>query len=465
MNTKLKMSVNDACNIDNILELELENFIYLEIGTSNIIESNRFLISLWNEFDEKIAPGIMNRCPWAYLPNKYQVKEKKITYFGSMKTRLGYIHVAVSYKTLGSIDKMHFFSFECDCSRKPIKSYLKEMIENAKNDMNHTNTFLFECNLTGFNGENSMILKEYHEEKFSLYNKNNNSFLRFIIDGQNHLDAYNQAIEKVKQIVAFLSVETNICFNYDNENIILYKDCNRFLENKSENIYQECVYKDDEHSDDGKFIDFFAEKDNMIILSKSSVVLINKIIEKDNNSDTDLNIFLDSCFHFKKGLEDEFGIKIVHAEKGNSMCLTSVEKDKKHQTIIDESITAYLSAIETVTLIGNRVTKCESCGQSKYKINQRVSSFINTYLWDGHGDLFKKIYNLRSLYLHKGKSCTNDIGLYIKPLMDVNTGTGSIDYGFFSLSVKGKCNSFHVSTIREWTSYALRNYYKACLIY
>lgn len=77
------------------------------------------------------------------------------------------------------------------------------------------------------------------------------------------------------------------------------------------------------------------------------------------------------------------------------------------------SITAFVSAIETLIAFDHKddkVEKCDSCGQEKYKVTQKFTDFYAKYGSDTPE--FKKyatkIYQFRSKILHKGELCIGE---------------------------------------------------------
>ena len=49
-----------------------KDFVKITINTSGYIESNKFLVSLWNQVNTHICPDhCKDRAPWAYFPGKF----------------------------------------------------------------------------------------------------------------------------------------------------------------------------------------------------------------------------------------------------------------------------------------------------------------------------------------------------------------------------------------------------------
>lgn len=462
MEKNVTIKVRDAINTENILELDFNSFFSLNVGTTELDKSNDFLNSLWREFNLKLAPGGLDRCPWAYLPQKSINKTTSISYFGSMRTKLGIIHIAISYKIKGSIDNIHFFSESLDIMESKNKGIFKSIVREAKYNINMKFEYTVRCKLIGKyeSTQFKLILNNYISPFFYIFVDNDISYIEFTIYAYELLDAYKNANIKLKLLVNFLAVETNIYFEYCDIDIFLKAD-NGGKENiNASNIYQEDIYLSDLNCEDNKFIDFYPSYKGKVILSKNAVEFINKIISnKEENNE--LNIFLNSCYHFRQGLNKEYSLETKPYEitVETVVKLSSINQTET-EGIIDGALTYYLSAIETATLINYKPQKCQLCGQLKFQINKRVYEFINVYLCSTHGDIFKKIYNLRSKYLHTGESYTSYFNTHVRPEIDCRTGTGCVDWGFITLNIKGEIIGVDITNIREWTSYSLRNFYK-----
>jgi len=316
------------------------------------------------------------------------------------------------------------------------------------------------CKIIGeFAGKKETInLLDYVSTNFIV----KNSKFNFFVCAQDKTDAKRMACNKLRNIMNFLAVETNLYFIYESLNIEETNEDITLTDTEIKNEYQEDLRYDIAGYEQDRFIDFFPSVDySSTLLSKKGKEFIDRIISTNLEDQSDLNIFLNSCYHFREGIKRETLINNRHVFIGKDMYLQATKKNQiEKQTIIDSTVTHYLSSIETATLIGYIVEKCESCGQLKFQINKRVYEFINKYLCETHGDIFRKIYNLRSLYLHTGISYSKNQDTDTRPLLDKNTGTGCIDYNTITLYITGKTIGFSVENIREWTSYALRNFYK-----
>ena len=54
-----------------------KDFVRFDVNTSGYVESNKFLVSLWNQVNTQICPDhCIDRAPWAYFPAKFSGKKK-----------------------------------------------------------------------------------------------------------------------------------------------------------------------------------------------------------------------------------------------------------------------------------------------------------------------------------------------------------------------------------------------------
>lgn len=457
------IEIIDPLDFSKSLELNFNDFIALNVNTLSLDESNSFLNSIWREFNMKFSPQKLDRCPWAYFPQRLTTKKSSILYFGSMRTKLGIIHVAISYKVKGRINSIYFYSQDFNVAEKSNKTLFKNIVRKAKKNMCKKFEYTVRCNLVGkYESENNIgILSNYTTDKFRTFvDKNDKSYIEFIVYGYDLTDAYKNSNEKIKLLVNFLAVETNIYFQYYDISIFENKDEQSEKRSNYKNTYQEDIYIKELECDGSKFIDLCPKVDDKIFLSQKGIEFIGKIIASEQE-DYKINMFLNSCYHFRQGLEKEYNLDTnFYGLNTKSVVKSSKINQPNAGSLIDGAVTYYLSALETVTLIDYNPEKCEACGQLKFQINMRVCTFINENLWENYGEIFKKLYDLRSKYLHTGEAYTSSVDSYIRPLLDDKTATGCKDYDFITLNIKGNTIGIAVTNIRECTSYALRNFYK-----
>lgn len=456
----IKFEVADMSkNIDEIITLELDNFIECIVNTTDIISSNKFLKSLWREFNLSLSPNKMDKCPWAYIPAKQIGKKTTATYFGSMRTNFGIIHVAITYKKKGTISKIHFYSSDKDLRKPQNSKVMNNLVKLAIENSDVVQMVYIEMEIICFFGTKKVKskLEHYNGEKFKISAKGKRKLLYFSLDVFDMIDFKNILREKIDLVFNFLSVETNLLFEH-RDIITISEESYRQIENEGCDFQNDFNWNNDIEND--KFIDDFPIGKDKILLSKESINIIDMILNSNFEENKELNNFIKGCYHFRNALHFERESHGKIFTRGKDFILTKPSGIGNYNIIMDNSIAGYLSAIETVTLNFSTSEKCDECGQVKFAITGRVKKFMDTYFDSGYGDIFKKIYNLRSLYLHTGATSTKNVVGGARPLIDINTGTGAVDTNFITFMIDGKSCGSSIMNLREWTSYSMRNYYK-----
>lgn len=437
-------------------EIDLREFRNFVVNTTVSKESNDFLNSLYSIFDKEIKPIKSENCPWFFTPQRKTIKQTKYTYFGSMRTRYGYTHIAISYKKKGAINNIWFKPFEISITDKEFYSVIKGIVKKAKATMNEKRFYLVSAKLKGsYPGREDVYeLHDYVHNTFKI----EDSILSFVVDSHDEIEAEFIAKQRVVKIVNFLAVESNIFFEFYDLAVDIEVESSEFNISKPKSVFQNDIDNEFLGYIEGRFIDFIPEFEGRIILSSESIQLISSLLVSDSEQ---LRVLNNASYHFREGLKRERDLVNRRIMVFSDRYLqVSPRDDNERQSIIDISVTHYLSAIETVTLLNSNPEKCEHCGQPMFKINQRVSNFISQYLWPHYSVVFKKIYNMRSIYLHTGTPYASNCTLNTRPLVSEFTGTGSTDLNLISVEVEGASIHFGVENIREWTSYAIRNFYK-----
>ena len=84
-----------------------KDFEKIPVKTSGYIESNKFLVSLWNQVNTHICPKhCVDRAPWAYFPGKYIGKKTSVSVLGFCQTSIGELYFALQYHKKGDIDSL-----------------------------------------------------------------------------------------------------------------------------------------------------------------------------------------------------------------------------------------------------------------------------------------------------------------------------------------------------------------------
>ena len=84
-----------------------KDFEKIPVKSSGYIESNKFLVSLWNQVNTHICPKhCVDRAPWAYFPGKYVGKKTSVSVLGFCQTSIGELYFALEYHKKGDIDSL-----------------------------------------------------------------------------------------------------------------------------------------------------------------------------------------------------------------------------------------------------------------------------------------------------------------------------------------------------------------------
>lgn len=453
-----EFSVVDARNVNKYIDLQVEMFSEHDVDLEEVNSANAFLLALWELFDRSLSPiGLNGKCPWAFFPFKMKNGKKTLTYLGSIRTKIGYLHVLVSYKKKGSIEKIHFFSQDTDMQAKKQVKLIQELIKSAKVNAKVKNTFYLICELKQVTtvDKNARLLESYKGENFMIFTEKEKTKMIIKIEAQNRIDALNLSVEMLNSITSFLSIETNLLF--ENSDV-------DFIEGFTGEENYRSIFQEDKkwknQFDENLFIDFYPTYNKKIILSKLGIVIIEMILRADYKKDKMLNTFLKSCYFFKTSLKYELGNDGELLYVTGQSVLSKKKKVIQVDNIVDNSVTGYLSSIEIATSSQAQQNTCEACGQLKYSISYRIKEFVDNYFDKEFGGIFKKIYSMRSKYLHAGESPITYTHERILPLLDPTTGTGAINKNAITVFDFNRSISISISNLREWTSYSLRNYYK-----
>jgi hypothetical protein len=394
----------------------------IHIGTTNIEESNEFLRCLWAEMKREF--GI---CGWYYIPYK-DGKRQKIK-FGYMNINQGKpLEVGITYKDKGSINNIYFLiGYEGKEVKKGTELYqrLKKVVNSAKNNIGNHDIFYFRTVIQSY-----YPLMSYTADNFTINPINDEMFeFTFGIKAYDRNQAEGFAAQKVKQLMDFLSVETNAVFQSanpdDNDN--------------TQNTHMELFQEED-------FIDDYSVQDGYLVISKQGKQFINLITDLEQRISPEIELFLKACSHFRSARKQEE--KMFHRDSDGAFMEFRGEDETELAT------TLYLSALEVATLIGFKEDKCESCGQPKFQISSRVRELTAKYLPKSLVKDFVDYYDKRSKYLHTGmKLVTQTPTKNLIPLLDPEDKNGC-DFPY----------KIPLKNVREYVSYCLRRFYKENLL-
>lgn len=439
----LKIKVSNPFLPNYVKEVDFEDFERIDVGIKGEMDSNHFLWKLWHLFDLQYAPSNgKGFAPWAYLPQRYIGKKNQILVLGNINTALGNFHVAISYVTKGDIDSVCFYSgIHND---KPTYKKLRAIVLQAKNEINQLETFHYQVEL--FSKFDKLNFHTYIGNHFKLYSQNEKIYVSFDVTCADKYEAYHIGMERMKYLVAFLAVETNILFDYP------------FIENSSmvDNITEEQpVFMQN-------YIDGYSISGDTVLLSKEGFQFLDQFIfvERDLCLTHLVKYFLLGCIHVQDGMKEQEGFDDIVKATFPTLTYVAMRKQvKNRQEKYTHCIMHYLSAIETASFEDGDHETCAWCGNVKYKIGARVKDFITKYFNEKLGNIYKGLYNIRSKYLHTGILSTSGDFLNARPLLDIGTDLGLFDASFVSVRANGYVSLVSAMNIKEWTTFGMRCFY------
>lgn len=409
----------------------------INIGISNIEESNDFLKSLWTQMEKEFE-----ECGWYFSP----VKRNNRIFFGFMRIGdMGELSVSISYKQKGTINNLYF---ELGKDRQEIpknselSNRLKKVVRLAKSNQGEFSFFRCSVSIEAY-----YPIASYESEFFKteILSKEGTQ-LSFLTKAYDQKQINGISSKKIKQIMDFLSLETNSVF---------WRGKTSSLELEKKVLTNE-LFQDDE------FIDGMPIKEDCIVLSREGKQFLEQIINPHNQLSKDVEMFLKACHHFHSARKyDEQELSNALLIDGDSFPeeIKKTKNDLKIASKMGEShvelaTTLYMSALEVVTLIGAEKDTCSACGQPKYQIARRVRDLVTEHLGEHLSSDVNYYYNLRSKYLHTGLLIEDEeFGGYVIPQLDVDSKSGCREVTGVALI-----------NLREYVGYCLREYYKKNLL-
>lgn len=427
-----------------------EDFVKIPVGMKGVIESNKFLVSLWNQFNRNISPyNSPDRAPWAYFPGRFLGKKSHALVLGFLQTDIGELYIALSYRSKGDIDAIHFHN---------PKGVIKPQNEKILNDLvlyalkEKDNTMRFLCLADIIPQVDGFVLETYVSSSFCLSQAKdkNRFFIEFYVDAIDKFEGEQVAMERLYDICAFLSVETNIRMTFDtfevSDGVLLYDEV-----------------RDSDFCDD--YIDYYPMKEGWrLYLSRYAISFIEKYIistPRFQDRPSVIKYFLSACKHIQLGMEAEEKLNIAGmcSIPKSTFSLSKVGTKSKMENMTS-SMMSYLSAIECASASDVSGETCEVCGAVKYKISSRVKGFTSKYLGEDLGKVFHRLYGYRSKFLHAGRFPSDANVVRTLPLLSDASVSGLLDLTGISVNLNGKIIHCAIQNVREWSTYVLRCYYQ-----
>lgn len=434
------------------IEADLNDFLSIPVNCKGEEEANSFLRSMWNVMNRTLSPdNSPERVLWAYFPHKYTGKQCIVSVFGFAQTSIGEFLIAISYRKKGDIDNLLIlYPYGKYEMKKSVKDKFRAIVKQAVEEQNSLTDYI--CSARIKLSIPDFGFATYKAQRFVIESTDKGEIkITFRLSAIDHFEADQIAIDSLKNVCAFLSVETNI--NYE----IADYDVTPGQVLPDVSISHHCFAPD--------FIDYYPSdgKWNIIISSEAynfinDILLIRKRFEPYNDV---TKAFLSACKHCKAGLvrDEETQTKQLLALPTVTYALRE-KGSMVQQEVVSSMVVSFLSSIECLTVGDSPAEICEKCGAPKYKIARRVKDLSIKYLGDEVGRVMYEFYGFRSKFVHTGKVLTDENRLYTVPLVNSLTGTGVMDYGGISVSLKGEGVMVSITNIKEWTTYVLRCFYK-----
>lgn len=425
-----------------------QDFEKIPVGSSGYIESNKFLVSLWNQVNTHLCPkNCVDRAPWAYFPRKYIWEKTSVSVLGFCQTSIGELYYALEYRKKGNIDSLLVMRPKAKLKREEVKN-LKLLVNNAKVCIDKTKRFLCKSNVIA--KLKNIRFTEYNARNFSIIPCEGGFYFFFYVNAIDKFEAEQQALERLYEICAFLTVETNIYCSFEEFSV----EENELLpESKTSNSFVD------------DYIDYYPTINNwQICISKYAYSFISEKILSIGRFEKRSEIekfFISSCKHIQIGVENELRMRdvaIANIPYGTIGITRRDQRNKvEHLTL---ALMSYLSAIECATASDAHHETCKECGAVIYKIANRVRDLSTEFLGKKLGNVFHKLYAYRSKFLHTGRMASDANIIRTIPLLSEFSETGVKEFGNVAIKVDGNIVSIDICNVREWSTYILRCYYQ-----
>ena len=427
-------------------DVPLDAFCEVPVNTKGLVESNHFLVSLWNEMNNNLHPSRSSYVPWAYSPRIISKDSPKLVLLGDVDSRIGNIYIILSLEGKQNIKSLLLYNSRM--KKDDCQSLFETLVEQARTNQNTLKRYA--CKVYLKSNVEGITFSSYSGTNFFLSCDENGLYVDIRLNAIDIIEARQQLMRRLDALCSFLAVETNLLFEVitpleiteEHEQLQVLTDMQYIL----------------------PFIDGPAIRNDAIMLSASAIRYLELYVFVDR----DLMHVNERQKYFSRGCIHVFEALKKHLERGEKFKFSSgmqnvslAPKDTPgQQIIITMAAMSYLSAIETASIPEGSPETCPTCGNVAYKISNRVMNFMAKYLNKELGSLFKGLYAMRSQFLHSGKLSSESYQITSRPFLDPSTGSGLSDYGFITCRVNGEMMGAGLQNIQEWTTYALRCYYQ-----
>lgn len=393
----------------------------IQVDINNPDDSNRFLRALWAEFRKECG-----KCAWQYTPFKIGQLKTIFIGFADINRPEGNLGVSVTYVQRGTIRSISF-KHEPD---RPISmelgALLQRTVKFALERMGSPERQLYSVKIEGLYASPSNCVGDF----FSFTPISRRRFeLTLAVNAFDKTDAKTEFIEKMRQVLNVLSVESNAAFwPLNNEQI------------EDDEPLPQSGHEGEVYAEDQDWIDDCPERDGQILISRAGKKLIDVLIA-DRPVPEDVGTFLRACNHFhiarKYAAQRLDLVEFGEAERvrTNEIVLPIKVRNRRLEAAgqvgdahAEISGALFMSAMEVAAKIGQPPPEaCNDCGQLKYRISRRVTDLMQNCGGDNLSRVAKGYYSQRSQYLHEGTmlSPSNYTGTSI-PQLDASSPTGCL---------------------------------------
>lgn len=427
-------------------DVPLDAFCEIPVNTKGLVESNHFLVSLWNEMNNNLHPSKSSYVPWAYSPRIISKDSPKLILLGDVDSRIGNIYIILSLEGKQNIKSLLVYNSKI--KKSDCQSLFEKLVEQAR--VNQNTLKRYACKVYLKSNVEGVTFSSYSGTNFFLGCDENGLYVDIRLNAIDIIEARQQLVTRLDALCSFLAVETNLLFE-----VIAPLELTEEHEKLQVSIDMQYILP---------FIDGPAIRNDAVMLSASAIkyldqyVFVNRDIMHVNERQ---KYFSRGCIHVFEALKKhlERGEKFEFSSRIQNVSLAPKDTPGQ-QIIITMAAMSYLSAIETASIPEGNPETCPTCGNVAYKISNRVMNFMAKYLNKELGSLFKGFYAMRSQFLHSGKLSSESYQITSRPFLDPSTGSGLSDYGFITCRVNGEMMGAGLQNIQEWTTYALRCYYQ-----
>ena len=433
-----------------VMDAPLSDFLKVDVHTTCLEDSNRFLLSFCNQLDLRLKPireGV-DYAPWYYSPHKLKLADGWMCVnIGKVETKYGVFVIVYLSKTRKTIDQICFYSYHN--MHIQYRDELIELVHEALVKRNNLHWFYYQCevklpiqniDLHPYTGTNFCVV--YTPKK-------KHCLLQYKLQALTQAEADLQARIRITHFAAFMSLETNMLCDLGDVELISES---QFICEKNEPLYA------DDYIDDYSVVN-----DSILCVSSYGFQIMDQHIFTDDGETTNkyVKYLLSGAQNIFEALRLESNLECMCDITTVSLNIVYSPKDHPHKNeIITMAMVHYMSSLESVTIPSGEPSKCPSCGSMLYSISQRISDVVSKYLNEDMGKILKEVYGFRSRYLHAGKQ---PMAHYYKrnlPQIDVSTASNLLDTGFFTIKDAEESRLIAINNIREWTTYVLRCYYQ-----